>query len=158
MSGEGFSSSLFKSLVTVVGPVELWATRQRRPSAAANPRASRPLSASRRSGMLDEWLVVDRLDEASDCPDKTDHLAGDRGGGHDTGLAQCRQPAVPRTQPDLCFPRDIAYFCGQRLETVVQLAADPRLHAICPSSFDQHAPGQGVAGLGNAAATNGGAR
>src|SRR5690349_23030247 len=27
MSGEGFSSSLFKSLVTVVGPVELWATR-----------------------------------------------------------------------------------------------------------------------------------
>ena len=27
----------FQSIVTVVGPVELWATRQRRPSAAANP-------------------------------------------------------------------------------------------------------------------------
>ena len=27
----------FKSIVIVVGPVELWATRKRRPSAAANP-------------------------------------------------------------------------------------------------------------------------
>jgi len=27
----------FKSQLAVVGPVELWATRQRRPSAAANP-------------------------------------------------------------------------------------------------------------------------
>ena len=27
----------FKSILTVVGPVELWATRERRPSAAANP-------------------------------------------------------------------------------------------------------------------------
>jgi hypothetical protein len=35
-------SSLFnsKSMLTDVGPVELWATRQRRPSAAANPQGS----------------------------------------------------------------------------------------------------------------------
>src|SRR5262249_53276770 len=29
-----------KSMLTDVGPVELWATRQRRPSAAANPQGS----------------------------------------------------------------------------------------------------------------------
>ena len=98
-------------------------------------------------------LVLDRwLDQAGDGRDKADHLAGDSGDGHDTGLARCGQPAIPRTQPDLGFPRNIAYFCGQRLETVVQLAADPCLHALGPSSLDQHAPGQGVAGLGDAAA------
>ena len=86
-------------------------------------RALRPLSASRRFCMgWESALVLDRwLDQAGDGRDKADHLAGDSGDGHDTGLARCGQPAIPRTQPDLGFPRNIAYFCGQRLETVVQL-------------------------------------
>src|SRR6266480_2610272 len=37
LSGAAYSFFSVNSIVAVVGPVELWATRQRRPSAAANP-------------------------------------------------------------------------------------------------------------------------
>jgi len=63
---------------------------------------------------------------AGDRPDEADHLAGDRGGDYDLGLAGCGQAPISRAQPDLRFPRDVPDHRGQRLETVVQLAADPR--------------------------------
>jgi len=39
----------------------------------------------------------------------------------------------------------------------MEFAADARWHAVSPGSFDQHAPRQCVAGLGDAAAPDGGA-
>src|SRR5215471_5910491 len=97
-------------------------TRSRRHQllAIALHRALQPVSASWRFGMGSlSALVLDRwLGEAGDRPNKADHFAGDRGGGHNAGLAQCGQPAVPRTQPDLRFPCNIANLRRQWLETV----------------------------------------
>ena len=68
-------------------------------------------------------------------------FAGYRGGDDDFRLAGCGQSAISSTQPDLGFPRNVPNGRGQRFETVVKLAADPCIHAVCPGPFDQHAPG-----------------
>ena len=97
-------------------------------------------------------LLESRLGDAGDRPNEADHLAGDRRGDDDLRLAGCGQSAISRTEPDLRFPCYIPNGGGQRFETVVKLTTDSRLHAVCPGAFDQHAPGQRVAGLSDAAA------
>ena len=85
--------------------------------------------------------IEGRLGDAGDRPNKANHFAGYRGGDDDFRLAGCGQSAISSTQPDLGFPRNVPNGRGQRFETVVKLAADPCIHAVCPGPFDQHAPG-----------------
>ena len=44
---------------------------------------------------------------------------------------------------------------AEPFDPVEQLMADPRLHSVSPGALDQHASGMGVAGLGDAAASDG---
>jgi len=64
--------------------------------------------------------------------------------------ARRRYRAHRRTCAFHAMPR----ITGDSGSTVMQLAADPGSHPVCPGSFDQHAPHQRIAGLGDAAATD----
>src|SRR6202011_248732 len=50
---------------------------------------------------------------------------------------------------------DVANDFWQRFDPVDLVTANPRLHSVSPSAFDQRAPGMGVAGLDDAAAPDG---
>jgi len=50
---------------------------------------------------------------------------------------------------------DVANDFWQRLDTIDLVTADARFHSVSPGAFNQRAPGVGVAGLGNAAASDG---
>jgi hypothetical protein len=51
--------------------------------------------------------------------------------------------------PELRLPGDVADGLRQRLDPVVQFAADARLHAIGPGAFDQGSSGQSVSSFGD---------
>ena len=54
------------------------------------------------------------------------------------------------------MPSDVADRRRQPLIAVMKFAADARRHAVSPGAFDQHAPSQDIAGLGDAASPDGG--
>src|SRR5262245_61400096 len=93
----------------------------------------------------------------SDRPQEADHLACNGGGDDHLGFAGRRQAAIAGAQPELGLPGDIADSLRQALVTVMELATDAGLHAIGPCPLDQSPPGQSVASLGDAAASDGGA-
>ena len=52
-------------------------------------------------------------------------------------------------------PGDIANDFWQSLDPIDLMTTDARLHSVSPGAFDQRASGMGVAGLGDAAASDG---
>src|ERR1700730_13511413 len=52
-------------------------------------------------------------------------------------------------------PGDIANDFWQSLDPIDLMTTDARLHSVSPRAFDQRASGMGVAGLGDAAASDG---
>ena len=56
---------------------------------------------------------------------------------------------------NLRFPPDVANDFWQRLNAIDLVTADARLHPVSDGAFDQRAPGVGVAGLGDAAPSDG---
>src|SRR6266404_6518395 len=104
------------------------------------------------------WSALERrLSDVGNRPDKADHLTSDCRGDYDLRLACRSKPPIARAQPDLPFPSDVADRRRQLLVAVVKLAADACRHAVGPGSFDQHAPCQHIAGLGDAATSDAGA-
>jgi hypothetical protein len=100
------------------------------------------------SSLPDRWSW---LDDPGDRPDEADHLPRDRGGHDDLGLARRGQATIAVAQAQLRPPGDVADRLRQTFDSIEELAADPRLHAVGPGALDQHAPCVGVAGLGDAA-------
>jgi hypothetical protein len=87
-------------------------------------------------------------------PDETRQFAGNRGGDDIGRLAGAGEPAIPRAQPGLPLPGDLADRLGLVLLAEPQLAADPRREAVAPGRFDQQPGGGAVAGFCNAAASD----
>ena len=58
-----------------------------------------------------------------------------------------RQTAIAVAQAKLRAPGDVAHLFGQMLDAIQELSADPCLHAIGPSTFDQNAAGESAAAL-----------
>src|SRR6476646_10033252 len=67
---------------------------------------------------------------------------------HDFWLADSGQAPISRAQAELRFPGDVAHRRGQRLEAIVKFTAYTSRHSVGPGPLDEHAPRQGVAGLG----------
>jgi len=86
---------------------------------------------------------------SGDCPDKANHLAGDRCGDDDSRLAGGDQMAVALAHSQLPLPGDVAHGLGQTLDPVVELAADARLHPVAPRALNQSPSGKSAASLGN---------
>jgi hypothetical protein len=92
-----------------------------------------------------------RLNLARDGPDEARHLACDRRGDDNLRLTASSKAPPAAAQPNLRLPGDVADILRQSFEAIVQLAANPSLHAVGPGSLDQGASGLGIAGLGSAA-------
>jgi len=65
------------------------------------------------------------------------------------GLLVAVKPTVTGAKPDLRLPGDATNDLRQSVNPVVQLAADPRLHAIGPGAFNQGPSRQSVSRLGD---------
>ena len=95
------------------------------------------------------------LDRACDGPDKSHHLARDGDSDDIGGFAARAQPTISGAESNLRFPPDVANDFWQRLNAIDLVTADARLHPVSDGAFDQRAPGVGVAGLGDAAPSDG---
>jgi hypothetical protein len=76
-------------------------------------------------------------DLTADGPQKSCHLASNGGDHHRQLLAGSAEPTIPGTQPQLCFPSDIAHRLRQAFDAGAQCFADPGGITICPSGFNQ---------------------
>ena len=90
---------------------------------------------------------------SSSCP--LNDLACDGDIDNVGGLAACAQPTISSAEPKLRSPGDIANDFWQSLDPIDLMTTDARLHSVSPGAFDQRASGMGVAGLGDAAASDG---
>src|SRR6516164_5737455 len=90
-----------------------------------------------------------RLCDLGNRPDETGHLAGNGGRDDDLWLAGGGEATIPRAEPDLPLPGNVADRRVQRFEAIVKLSAHPGRHAVCPGPLDQDAPRQGIASLGD---------
>src|SRR5262245_50270097 len=71
------------------------------PNLALPPALGTERAACRSAGGL-------QLDLARDRPDEADHLAGDRRGHHDLGLAGSDEMSIAAAEPELRLPGDVA--------------------------------------------------
>ena len=86
------------------------------------------------------------LDLAGDRPDEADHLARDRRGDHDLGLAGGDQTPITAAEPQLRLPGEVANGGGQLLDAVVQHEPGRKLVAaknvtVNEEFFQGHFPG-----------------
>ena len=95
------------------------------------------------------------LDGAGDRPYEAHHLACDGDIDDIGGLAARAQPTISSAEPNLRFPPNVTNDFWQRLNAVDLVTTDARFHSVSPGAFDQRAPGVGVAGLGDTAASDG---
>src|SRR3982074_2981401 len=82
-----------------------------------------------------------------DGPNEARQLAGDRGGDDIGRLAGPGQPAIPRAQPHLPLPGDVADRLRLVLLAQQQLAAEPSGKTVAPRRLDQQPTGCSIAGL-----------
>jgi len=88
-----------------------------------------------------------RLKLTGDGPDKSSHLACDRGRDDNLRLPACSKTSPSTAQPNLRLPGNVAHILRHCLKPIVQLATDACLHAVGPGSFDQGASRVEIAGL-----------